>query len=214
MELHESSTVYGNLVLMMAHRGVVIPKETILGTESVIKALNDEETVSITGTRPAGDIRGAAAVTCILLSPSSKYLRTGDFRKLVERQISVMSAGGEKLPLEVILVSKDGLSTHVKREIDAFKLRRPDVLIEDHTYRIFLINVTKHVSVPEHSIASEEEVARFCHSYCTSKDRFQKILTSDAQAVWLGVRSGMVVKILRQSETAGTALVYRYCVKG
>jgi DNA-directed RNA polymerase subunit H (RpoH/RPB5) len=207
------SQVYANLLLALDRRGVKVAKECQISNDEIVRKINSEDVIAITGTRGAEDPRGAAIVLCFLIPGDSKYLRTGDFRKLI--QIKVRATSTAKPPTyEIIIVSEGGLSTHVRKQIEVFKTELPNVVIEEHPHKIFLMDITKHASVPEHSLADDAEVDEFCATYCLTRDRFQKILTTDPQAVWLGVRPGMVVKIVRPSETAGYAVAYRYCVRG
>jgi DNA-directed RNA polymerase subunit H (RpoH/RPB5) len=87
------------------------------------------------------------------------------------------------------------------------------VTLANYPYKLFLINITEHVSVPKHEIVPHEEVNAFCKRYYTTREQFSKISVADPQAIWLGLQPGMVVKVTRTSETAGEAPSYRICIK-
>lgn len=210
MEIYVPGEVYTNLVKMMEYRGIKLSTPP-LTPDTVVQKLNHYEFVMLSGTRGKEDSRGAADTTVILIAPNSKYSgKSGDFKKLLKYLPKVQPG----VRLEVIFVSEYELTTHIKKQILAFKQENPDIHIENYDYEIFMLENPKHVSVPPHSIPSEEEVSEFCRLHYKDRTTFPKILQSDAQAVWLGLRPGMVVKIDRVSETAGRAIAYRYCVKG
>ena len=205
MDLYKPGEVYTNLIKMLAHRGVVV--DVVLGADSVVQKLNHHEHIMITGKRPATDIRGAATVVTILIAPNSKYAnKTADFKRLLKDLPKTEGV------LDVILVSEDPLTTHIKKQILAHKEENAHMIIEDHDYRPFMINPTEHKAVPKHVIPTHEEITRLCRYFYTSPEKFPKILQSDVQAVWLGLKPGMVVKIYRVSETGGVSVAYRYCI--
>ena len=205
MELYAPGEVYANLIKMLEHRRVLV--DNPLGADQVVQKLNHYEYVVINGARPDTDQRGAATVVTILIAPNSKYSnKTGDFKKLLKDLPKTTGI------LEVIFVSDLPLTIHIKKQMITHKIMHPTMILEDHDYRIFLINPTEHVAVPVHIIATNEEIALLCRYYCTTADKLPKILQNDVQAVWLGLRPGMVVKIYRKSETGGIAVAYRYCV--
>lgn len=207
MELYAPGEVYTNLNQMMIRRGVVLA-DPELSTDQVAQKLNHYEFVTIAGTRPATDPRGKATVVSVLIAPNSKYSnKTGDFKKLLKGLPKTNDT------LDVIFVSEKTLTVHIKKQLETFKKENPSIIVEDHDYNLFIIDPMRHVSVPPHSLATDEEIDKFCHMYCTTRDRLPKIIQSDPIAVWLGLRPGMVVAIGRRSLTAGMAEAYRYCVK-
>lgn len=204
---HIPTTVYNNLILMAKYRNIVLDTEK-LSRDSVIQKLNHYEYVIITGKRSETDQRGKALVNIVLIAPKSKYAtRLGDFKKIL-KTIKANTA------MEIIIVSENELTVYIKKEIINFRAIRPDIQIESYTFEIFMFELPKHESVPKHTIVSEEEVEEFCHLRCTRRQYFPKILQSDPQAVWLGLKPGMCVRVDRLSETAGTAVAYRFCIKG
>lgn len=210
MELYAPGEVYNCIVDMMARRGVTLDS-TPLTLDQVAQRLNHYEFITITGVRGSEDVRGAATVMTILIAPNSKYSnKTGDFKKLLKGLPKVRA--DEKL--EVIFVSAVPLTVHIDKQIKAYREELgSSIQLENHTYNLFIIDPTKHVSVPVHQILTEDEIESLCRRHCTVRDRFPKILQSDPQAVWLGLKPGMMVKIMSRSETAGKAVRYRYCMR-
>jgi DNA-directed RNA polymerase subunit H (RpoH/RPB5) len=210
METYVPGEVYNNLIKMMKYRGVKLSSDP-LESDTVVQKLNHYEFVTIAGTRDKNDIRGEATVMVILIAPNSKYSnKSGDFKKLLKGLPKTKP--GENL--EVIFVSENELTIHIRKTIAAFKQENSKIHIEDHDYEIFMLENPKHESVPEHIIPSEEEILEFCNTHYKDRNSFPKILQSDAQAVWLGLRPGMCVKVKRISETAGYSYIYRICIKG
>lgn len=210
MDEYVPGQVYENLVKLMDYRGVII-NSTPLSKDDVVQKLNHYEFITISGKRRENDPRGEATVMVILIAPNSKYSnKSGDFKKLLKGLPKVHN--GETL--EVIFVSEYELTVHIKKQLLAYRTANPKILLENHDYEIFMIEVPKHKSVPLHVIPSEKEVTEFCSQHYTSAQNFPKILQSDPMAVWLGLRPGMVVKVYRVSETAGVATIYRICIKG
>lgn len=75
------------------------------------------------------------------------------------------------------------------------------------------IDPTTHHLVPDHSIAEPEEFNKLLEKYNIKKEQLPKILHSDPVAQHIGARPGDVVKIIRNSETAGAALAFRLVVE-
>jgi DNA-directed RNA polymerase subunit H (RpoH/RPB5) len=211
MEGRPTDQVYTNLVKMLAYRNVV-QVGSALTMDDLAQRLNNLEYVTINGTRGADDVRGAATVIIVLIAPGSKYsAKSAEFKKIIKGLPKTKP--GEQL--EVIFVSSESLTSHIKRYIDKHRAANTSLRIEHYDYSFFLIEAPRHVSVPRHTVATREEVEAYCKYFYTTKERFPMIREStDPQAVWLGLRPGMVVRIERPSDTAGFAVVYRRCVEG
>lgn len=90
--------------------------------------------------------------------------------------------------------------------------------VDEVTIEIFMLkelqyNISHHHLVPKHEIMSDdEEVERMLSMYQLKRNQLPIIQKSDPMARYLDVKSGQVLKITRNSPSAGEAVVYRYCV--
>jgi DNA-directed RNA polymerase subunit H len=73
-------------------------------------------------------------------------------------------------------------------------------------------DIFEHALVPGHEIVGEEELAEVTKKYHAEPFQFPWIKVHDPIAIILGAKRGDVVKITQKSETAGTAISYRYVV--
>ena len=71
------------------------------------------------------------------------------------------------------------------------------------------IDMTKHVLVPKHTLVSESEKKQITDSLNLSGKELPKILKTDPVIAELKTKDGDVIKITRQSVTAGEIVFYR-----
>lgn len=200
--------IYKNLRDFVKHRGIVTD-HTWMDTAKFSDTLNTYEYVKIEGKRV--DSRGANLdVFIFLVMPYSSYAtRTPNFKKLFN-----VIPRAKLDAAEVMFISHEEHSPHLKRLIDELRREHKGMYIETYDYSKFIIVIPEHVGVPRHEIASKEEVDDWCEKYGVARDELKKIHSSDPPAVWIGAKPGDVVKIHRPSESAGKAVVYRLCING
>ena len=107
-----------------------------------------------------------------------------------------------------ILVVSKGFTSFAKQtlaEMSAFK-------VEHFNDSELLVNITKHVLVPEHEVLSEEDKQAVLDRYRLKESQLPRMLFTDPVARFYGLRRGQVVKIKRKSETAGRYITYRYVI--
>jgi len=74
-------------------------------------------------------------------------------------------------------------------------------------------DIFKHRIVPKHEILSEEKKKAVLDRYHAEKHQFPWLRVNDPIAIILGAKPGDIVKITRDSQTAGTYASYRYVIK-
>ena len=161
-------------------------------------------------------------IQIILMAPDSKYAtKSPDFKKLlgplITKNVGSKSAKttNERIErsLNIIIISEKELTNHIVKAINEEYLSQYSMVhIEHYTYNLFKQVVPEHVMQPKFTVSTKEEAAEFCKEYYTDIDKFPKITSRDPMAVWLGLKQGDVVRIERTSESAGIAIVYRYCI--
>ena len=72
--------------------------------------------------------------------------------------------------------------------------------------------VESHVLVPKHSLVNQKEMDELMKTYNISISNLPRILQSDSAIQDLKVKEGDIIKIERQSPTAGKTIFYRLVV--
>jgi len=107
--------------------------------------------------------------------------------------------------LNALLVVRGGLQPAAKKYLEQCE----PFVIETFTQEEVLINITKHKLVPEHTVLSNAEKQQLLKKYRCKDSQLPKIQVSDPIARFFGVNRGQVMKIKRESETAGHYVTYR-----
>jgi DNA-directed RNA polymerases I, II, and III subunit RPABC1 len=108
-----------------------------------------------------------------------------------------------------IMVTQGALSPQARKVITATMQFTP---IECFMQDDLLVNITHHELVPTHVLLSREEKTALLARYRLKETQLPRILSKDPVARYLGLKRGNVVKIIRNSETAGRYASYRLCV--
>ncbi|KAL1860403.1 hypothetical protein VTK73DRAFT_7358 [Phialemonium thermophilum] len=108
-----------------------------------------------------------------------------------------------------ILITAAALSSQARKVIS---VTQQYTQIECFLEEDLLVNITHHELVPKHILLSREEKSALLKRYHLKETQLPRILQKDPIARYLGLKRGQVVKIIRNSETAGRYASYRLCV--
>jgi len=75
-------------------------------------------------------------------------------------------------------------------------------------------DILKHILVPKHEIMTAEQVKEVLAKHNITVIQLPKILSTDAAVKATGAKEGDVLKVSRNSPTAGTTTYYRLVQKG
>ena len=138
-----------------------------------------------------------------LLSPNSAY--ASDLAQ-IRKIIALVS--GYKQNTDVMIVSYDGLSTHISNFLLTF--RSDFVRLLCFTYALFGEIIPECDAVAKHVILEKEEVAEL-ETRCINRESMRRIKYYDPPVAWLGARPGDVIMILQPS-MSGIIPEYYICV--
>ncbi len=108
----------------------------------------------------------------------------------------------------IILIS-DVLSPQAKQKIADINNIIP---VTYFTISELMVNITEHSYVPKHELLNEDEKKALLKRYKITENQLPKILTKEPVAKYLGLKRGDVVRIIRDSETAGKYVTYRITI--
>jgi len=105
-----------------------------------------------------------------------------------------------------IIIISGKLSQQAKQKVQDIN---KELQIEIFTVNELVVNITEHELVPKHILLSKEDKDLLLKRYKIKENQLPKILVTDPVARYLGLKRGDVVKIIRESETAGRYITYR-----
>jgi DNA-directed RNA polymerase subunit H len=71
-----------------------------------------------------------------------------------------------------------------------------------------------HKDVPKHEVVPKEEVEKILKRYNTTYEQLPYILTTDPVVVELQAKPGDLIRIARESRTAGSSVYFRLVIEG
>jgi DNA-directed RNA polymerase I, II, and III subunit RPABC1 len=145
-----------------------------------------------------------------------KQTKDGDFKSLVwvfkEPRVVGVAIVKDLVKRMEETASHEGMIVGGIRFTPAAKKLAIETRVElvEGTYASF--DLFSHELVPPHSIADEGEVDLLLGHYGITRDEIPRILRSDPAAKVLGAKPGQVIRIERESDTAGSVYYYRLVV--
>lgn len=109
--------------------------------------------------------------------------------------------------LETGIVVTSGRYTQAAKK----KARKNGIELIPRIFPVF--NLFDHELVPKHEILPPDEREKLLDKYRVQPYQLPRIRTSDPAVKAIGAKTGDVVKIIRNSATAGKCVVYRYVVE-
>lgn len=110
--------------------------------------------------------------------------------------------------LEVGIVVTSGRYTQAAKK----KARKNGIELIPRIFPVF--NLFDHELVPKHELLPPDEREKLLAEYRVQPYQLPKIRTSDPAVKAIGAKAGDIVKIIRNSATAGKYAAYRYVVEG
>eukprot|EP01125_Pyxidicula_operculata_P014750 TRINITY_DN4950_c0_g1_i1.p1 TRINITY_DN4950_c0_g1~~TRINITY_DN4950_c0_g1_i1.p1 ORF type:complete len:209 (+),score=29.09 TRINITY_DN4950_c0_g1_i1:258-884(+) len=132
---------------------------------------------------------------------ATKKLGTAKIKEIAKRMKSVNASRS-------IVVYESGTTPVIKQGIA--NLQAIKIFIELFKEDELLVNITKHVLVPQHVVLSDHEKDILLKRYNLTENQLPRMQVNDPIARYYGVQKGQVFKIIRPSETAGRYVTYRY----
>ncbi len=147
----------------------------------------------------------------------AKYTKKKAKDTLLVRVILDTPTVGVEILRNTIKARDNGEFTHAiiiggERYTYAARREAKEMDVELLHHRFLSIDLFLHDLVPEHDIITDKEIGEIEKEYGINREQLPKIKAGDPAAKAIGARPGDVIRIVRESETAGRHVVFRYCV--
>lgn len=114
----------------------------------------------------------------------------------------------EETVTKAIIVVQDGITPFAKQ---ALAEMAPRYKIEHFREEELLVDITEHTLVPKHIVLTQAEKEELLTRYKLKDTQLPRVQQTDPVAKYFGLNRGQIVKIVRNSETAGRYVTYRIC---
>lgn len=131
----------------------------------------------------------------------NKTLSKVDLKNLLSKLIDTYNDEN----IKVIILLKERGNGSIFKELNKEIYKNVEIFMNKN----MIINITKHELVPKHILLTSEEEDELLEKYSTTKNKLPKILKSDPVAMYYGMKSNQVCKIIRKSPEVGDYVYYR-----
>jgi DNA-directed RNA polymerase subunit H len=76
------------------------------------------------------------------------------------------------------------------------------------------LDIKEHKLIPDHKLLSDKEKEKVLENFNITGKELPKILNDDTSIMNLSAKSGDIIKVTRESKSAGTATYYRVVING
>lgn len=205
--------IYRNVLVMMRdyrHLDMVSPEipEDKFRKDIQFDGVVTVEAVDGEGHRPRQKITTYLAIMGI----NSKYTEsTAGFKRYIDQITRQRGGKMKKENLEVIIISPEELSTHIKKKIADISSEKLRIL--KYTYNVFKTEIPKHRLNDPHELMTGEEVEKTMENLASEPHKHGKLRAhKDPTAIWYGFEPGDLVRVRAVSENSGKKILYRYVV--
>jgi len=154
---------------------------------------------------------------------SSFLVKTGEGKKLLIYCLPTQGTVGVQAMNQVRKVMKEqnvergvlvtgGRLTQAAKQHAKGSSKRPPVELIPRIFPSF--NIFGHVLVPKHEIVAAQDREKLLNEYRVQPYQLPRLKASDPGAKAIGAKPGDIVRIIRDSPTAGKYTSYRYVVEG
>ena len=211
-EDNASFAIYQNIIRLCEYRGGVVRAK--INADEHLKQMETDHYVGVHAERNEQDIRGAAHILVAQFHKEPTIEKKLDvFKRFLDKIIRAQP--DDTIEYNIVLVTTSMISGNIQNIIDATNTTQPakkgKIFVEHVLASKLAIVVPEHIAVPKHEIVTRDEAEKIFSELHISRSNFPKLAISDPVAIWLGLRAGMLVKVLRPAETSGYMVVYRLC---
>lgn len=204
-------TVYDNLTKFYISRNIK-PTTPHISTDEFSKIMRTVTYVVVEGVAAARERLPERNTIIVIFSPTSEASKKkGAFTKLLDQMRMDDKGRNYYNNTDLIFISNEKPVSMVNGydEIyDGLREKYKQLHIEAYTYEKLFITPDNQI-ISKHEILPQAEVEKLNIDRLTDNSRRTIITSQDVAAVWLGARTGDVIKILCPSGETGYSVRYR-----
>lgn len=211
-------TVLTNVVKMLHKRGWISNSNVSDQIKNMINSQNDDQLYKINLSTDLTKVK--------TYYPEDEKDGDGE-RKNIDKEFNGKYVMVKLLPLNITSVGKSPLISefllghskcHKIMIVDAITEKVKNAILHNNKHLEFfeeedmMHDLLGHNLSPQYEVLTPEDVKELLVSYNTTKRNLQYILDTDPAALYLFLEKGQVVRIKRNSESTGSAIVYKIAV--